>query len=268
MRCEWRVVNHRVTGTLETNTWLDPATGRREPVIARIEAEWIGGDVQGPAPLVLDGRPVGNAWQRESDEQDPTTFAIADPVDRGRSYLYLFVTYRNGAGIEAHLAILTRPVSSHSKAVVLDNRNLSAPQYLVTSSRGVSGLVAYNWQIDGQMRRPLFGAISHGGLPVPTNQQTERRFGGSRVFREGRRVNEESYSDSAIDDFEVFASGDAAFARYAGIEPLVSPHPEGPVYVPIADVRRTYQPMEREFLRLFVTSSPEPFLVRLTAQSD
>jgi hypothetical protein len=81
-------------------------------------------------------------------------------------------------------------------------------------------------------------------------------------------VNEESYSDSAIDDFEVFASGDAAFARYAGIEPLVSPHPEGPVYVPIADVRRTYQPMEREFLRLFVTSSPELFLVRLTAQSD
>ena len=268
MRCEWRVVNHRVSGTLETNTWTDPATGRREPVIDRIEAEWIGGDVQGPAPLVLDGRPVGNAWQREGDEQDPTTFAIADPVDRGRSYLYLLVTYRNGAWIEAHLAILTRPVSSHSKAVVLDNRKPSTPAYLVTSSRGVSGLVAYNWQIDGQIRRPLFEAISHGGLPVPTNEQTERRFGGSRVFREGRRVTEESYSDSAIDDFEVFPGGDAAFARYAGIEPLVSPHPEGPVYVPIADVRRTYQPMEREFLRLFVTSTPEPFLVRLTAQND
>jgi hypothetical protein len=268
MRCEWRVVNHRVSGTLETNSWLDPATGRREPVIDRIEAEWIGGDVQGPAPLVLDGRPVGNAWQREGDEQDPTTFAIADPVDRGRSYLYLLVTYRNGAWIEAHLAILTRPVSSHGKTLVLDNRDPSAPQYLVTSSRGISGLVAYNWQIDGQMRRPLFAAISHGGLPVPTDQQTERRFGGSRVFREGRRVNEESYSDSATDDFEVFASGDAAFARYAGIEPLVNPHPEGPVYEPIADVRRTYQSMEREFLRLFVTSSPEPFLVRLTARSD
>jgi hypothetical protein len=268
MRCEWRVVNHRVSGTLETNTWLDPATGRREPVIDRIEAEWIGGDVQGPAPLVLDGRSVGSAWQREGDEQDPTTFAIADPVDRGRSYLYLLVTYRNGAWIEAHLAILTRPVSSHSKALVLDNRNLSAPQYLVTSSRGASGLVAYNWQIDGQMRRPLFEGVSHGGRPVPTDEQTERRFGGSRAFLEGRRVNQESYSDNAIDDFETFASGDAAFARYAGIEPLVSPHPEGPVYVPIAEVRRTYQPMEREFLRLFVTGSPAPFLVRLTAQSD
>ena len=268
MRCEWRVINHRVSGTLETNTWLDPATGRREPVIDRIEAEWIGGDVQGPAPLVLDGRPVGNAWQREGDEQDPATFAVDDPVDRGRSYLYLLVTYRNGAWIEAHLPILTRPVSSHSKTVVLDNRNPSAPQYLVTSSRGVSGLVAYNWQIDGQMRRPLFEALSHGGFPVPTDDQAERRFGGSRVFREGRRVNEESYSDSAIDTFEVFTSGDAAFARYAGIEPLLSPHPDGPVYVPIADVRRTYQPMEREFLRLFVTSSPDPFRVRLTAQSD
>jgi hypothetical protein len=268
MRCEWRVINHRVSGTLETNTWLDPATRRREPVLDRIEAAWIGGDVQGPAPLVLDGRSVGHAWHREGDEADPTTFAIDDPVDRGRSYLYLRVTYRNGTSVEAHLAILTWPVSSHSKALVIDNRNPSAPQYLVTSSRGVSGLVAYNWQNDGEMGRPLFEAVSHGGYPVPTNEQTERRFGGSRVFREGRRVNEESYSDNAIDDFEVFASGDAAFARYAAIEPLVSPPPQGPVYVPIADVRRAYQPMEREFLRLFVTSSPEPFVVGLTAQSD
>ena len=29
MRCEWRVVNHRVSGVLETNTWIDP--GDRPP---------------------------------------------------------------------------------------------------------------------------------------------------------------------------------------------------------------------------------------------
>ena len=268
MRCEWRVVNHHVSGTLVTNTWTDPATGRREPVIDRIEAEWMGGDVQGPAPLTVDGRPVGSAWQRHGDEQDPTTFAIADPVDRSRSYLFLTVTYVNGGQVIAHLAILTWPVSSHGKAIVLDNRKPLAPQYLVMSNRAVSGLVAYNWQIDGQMARPLFEPVSHGGYLVPTNNQTERRFGGTRVFSEGVRVGEESYSDNAIDVFETFAAESAASARYAVIEPLISPHPDGPVYVPVAEVRRRYQPMEREFLRAFVTGAPEPFVVRLSAQSD
>jgi hypothetical protein len=268
MRCEWRVVNHLVSGTLETNTWTDPATGTREPVIERIEAEWVGGDAPGPAPLKIDGRSVGSAWQREGLEPDPVAFAIADPADRGRSYLYMVVRYVQGGDVEAQMAIFTWPVSSHDKQLVLDNRIPSARQYLVSSGRAVSGLVAYNWQIDGQMRRPLFEAVSHGGAPVPTDETTERRFGGSRVFREGRRVNGEAYTDTAIDDFEVLTNGDAAIARYASIEPLVSPHPNGPVYLPIAEIRRRYQPMEREFLRAFVTADPEPYVVRLAAAAD
>jgi hypothetical protein len=267
-RCEWRVTNHRVSGTLETNTWTDPATGFREPVIERIEAVWVGGDAPGPAPLMLDGLGVGSAWQREGTEPDPVTFAIADPADRSRSYLYLLVSYIQGRQVEAHQAIFTWPVSSHGKLIVLDNRMSSAPQYLVTSGRAVSGLVAYNWQIDGDMRRPLFEPVSHGGAMVPTDETTERRFGGTRVFREGRRVNAESYSNNAIDVFEVPATEDAAFARYAAIEPLVSPHPNGPVYVPAAEVRRLYQPMEREFMRAFVSADPEPYVVRLAAAND
>jgi hypothetical protein len=268
MRCEWRVVNHRVSGVLETNTWNDPATGRREPIIDRIEAEWMGGDVQGPAPLIVDGIPVGSVWRRKGDEPDPATFAVVDPADRGRSYLFLTVTYVSGAQLVAQQAIFTRPVSSHGKQLVLDNRQPSSPQYLVVSTRGVSGLVAYNWQATGQMLMPLFEPVSHGGVPAPSDQHTERRFGGSRVFREGLTISEESYSDSAIDDFEVVAVGDAAFARYSAIEPLVSPHPDGPVYVPVAEVRRAYQPMEREFLRAFVTTDPQPYVITLEAQSD
>jgi hypothetical protein len=268
MRCEWRVVNHRVSGEFETNTWRDPETGRREPIIDRIEAEWIGGDVQGPAPLTLDGMPVGSMWQRTGDEPDPATFAVVDPVDRGRSYLFLTVTYVDGAQVMAQQAIFTWPVSSHGKQLVLDNRNPSSPQYLVVSTRSVSGLVAYNWATTGQMLQPLFEPVSHGGRPAPSDQHTERRFGGSRVFREGLTISQESYSDAAIDDFEVFASGDPAFARYAALEPLVSPHPNGPVYPPVAEVRRVYQPMEREFLRAFVTADPQPYVVSLAAESD
>ena len=105
----------------------------------------------------------------------------------------------------AQQAIFTWPVSSHGKQLVLDNRKPSSPQYLVVSIRGVSGLVAYNWETTGQMLRPLFEPVSHGGVPAPSDQHTERRFGGSRVFREGLTISEESYSDDAIDDFEVFA---------------------------------------------------------------
>ena len=103
---------------------------------------------------------------------------------------------------------------------------------------------------------------------VPTDDTTERRFGGTRVFREGLRVNAEAYSDNAIDVFETPATEEAAFARYAAIEPLVSPHPNGPVYVPVAEVRRVYQPMEREFMRAFVTADPQPYVVRLAAAND
>jgi hypothetical protein len=33
-------------------------------------------------------------------------------------------------------------------------------------------------------------------------------------------------------------------------------------------VRRRYQPMEREFMRAFVTDAPEPYVVRLAAVTD
>ena len=88
-------------------------------------------------------------------------------------------------------------MSSHGKQVVLDNRKPSAREYLVISTRGASGFVAYNWETAGQMLRPLFEPVSHGGVPAPVDQHMERRFGGSRVFREGLTISEESYSDSA-----------------------------------------------------------------------
>ena len=266
VRCEWGVVNHRVSGTLETNAPVDPDTARREPVIDRIEARWLGGDVRGPAPLALDGEPVGSVWQRQGTEPDPETFTVVDPTDRSRSYLYLLVTYTTGGEVEARLAIFNRAVSSHGKGILIDNQNRSMPRYLVISSRSVSGMLVYNWAIDDEMRRPLFAAVSHGGVPVPTNSQTRRWFGPSRAFPEGLRVDAENYADNAIDDFEVFSDGDAAFDRYEAIEPLIGPHPDGPAYAWVAEIRRVYQPMEREFLRAFVTTNPEPFLVTLTGR--
>jgi hypothetical protein len=64
IRCDWRINGHRVGGVLQTNMPVDPATNRREPIIERVEASWIGGDAEGPAPLVIDGRDVDSIWQR------------------------------------------------------------------------------------------------------------------------------------------------------------------------------------------------------------
>ena len=255
-----------MSGTLETNGSVDPDTRWREPVIDRIEARWIGGDVRGPAPLALDGVPVDSIWQRRGAEPDPKTFTIVDPTDHSRSYLYLLVTYTTGGQIEAHLATFSRAVSVHRKQVVLDNRKPSMPEYLVVSNRSVSGLLAYNWAAVGQMRQPLFEAISHGGIPAPTDLQTRRWFGGSRGFAEGLFVDSTNYVDDAIDDFELFSMGDAAFDLFTAIEPLVSPHPSGPHYARVAELRRVYQPMESEFLRAFVTANPESFIVTLTGE--
>ena len=99
---------------------------------------------------MVDGRSVGSAWQREGAEPDPVTFAIADPADRSRSYLYLLVTYVQGGQVEAHMAIFTRPVSSHGKQVVLDNRMLvgaAVPRHV-----GQGGLRARRLQLADRWR--------------------------------------------------------------------------------------------------------------------
>ena len=75
-------------------------------------------------------------------------------------------------------------------------------------------------------------------------------------------VDAESYNDSVTDQFQIFTSRTSADPFYAGIE-LLGPHPQGPFFSWIAEVRRVYQPMEREFLRAFVTNAPEPFVVEL-----
>jgi hypothetical protein len=38
--------------------------------------------------------------------------------------------------------------------------------------------------------------------------------------------------------------------------------------VPVAEVRRLYQPIEREFMRAFVATDPQPFVITLAAESD
>ena len=94
--------------------------------------------------------------------------------------------------------------------------------------------------------------------------QSIRAFG-SVGFADGLVVDEESYNESATDDFEIFTLRAPADARYAGIE-LLGPHPRGPFFAWRAEVRRVYQPVEREFLRAFVTNNPEPYVVELSGQ--
>ena len=258
LTCGWRIATHRVTGTLATNMPLDPATGRPEPIISRVEARWVGSAT--PAPLALDGRPVAGVWQRQGSEPDPTTFEIVDPTERGPFVdLYLFVSYEGGRGEVARMARFGTASVAHAKAMIIDNRVPSAPRYLVTSSRSAAGMLWYDWATG-------FEALSHNAVAVPTDTFTARRFGTSDI-EEGVFTNQFVYLETAIDDFEEFTSGAAAESLFKAI-PLRSPHPSGPHYGWTAEIRRAYRPMEQEFRRIFVDADPEPFHVRLTGQES
>jgi hypothetical protein len=265
MECEWRVINHQVTGTLQTNAPVDVATGDQQPVIQRIEAVWRGGDDRGPAPLKLDGVPVGSLWERRGGEPDPQTFTIIDPADRGRSDLYLSVSYVHGGQVDALMAIFNSGLFVHSKSIVLHRVTATDHAYLVKSERSFTGQMSYNHHTRGRMAHPLFEPLSHGGVPAPRDARSWRKFGGFN-FPEGVVTLDALYVDSVIDDYEEFGQVDEAHTGYGSIEPLLAPHPDGPVYKWTAQVRRRFQPMEREFLRAFVTTNPDEFVVTLTGR--
>ena len=263
MGCGWRIVTHRVTGTLATNMNVDPLTRRPEPVIARIEARRAG--VTGSIPLTLDGQPVAGVWERQGTEPDPTTFEIVDPTDsQGLSVisdLVLVVSYTNGGEVQTPMAAFWTASVSHAKEMYVDNRS-SPAKLLVASRRSALGLLRV-WLASGT----VLEVLSHNGVPVPTNTVTSRTSGGF-AMSEGIATSPVIYIEIAIDDFEVFSDGSdggAATDFFESIE-LQAPHPDGPFYIWDAELRRVYQPMEREFLRAFVTATPVPFTITLTGQ--
>jgi hypothetical protein len=263
MRCDWRMVNHRVHGTIETNMPLDPLTMHPAPVIESIEARWSGGASEGRAPLMLDGSPVDGVWLRRGQEPDPTTFEILDPADRGTAGLFLTVNYRGGGTISAHLARFNSTQSAHHKAMWADLVNLSAPRYLVMVNRSMTATMSFNWASTNAMMFPLFETLTIGGSPRTDTRQF-KPFG-SASFGDGLLVNTTMYLESPIDVFEILVDLQAADDKYAAIEPLLNPHPDGPTFAWVAELQRRYQPMEREFLRAFVTANPPPYRVSLTA---
>ncbi len=269
IRCEWPVVVHHVRGELVTNSLPDSRTGEAQPFIDRIEARWLSGRGAGPAPLIVDGVPVGGVWQRAGSEPDPASFEILEPAGRDKALLTLIVSYAagsTGGSVEATLATFGSGVSVHSKSRWIDvPRDSSPPRYLVTSGRAVSGFVFYNWQYRDRMTAPLFEAVAIGGLAPGTDARTSRTFGGLQMT-EGTQADVWGYDDSVLDDFEAFTDREDADGWYEAIA-LQGPHPDGPFFPWTAEVRRVYQSKERDFLRAFVTSTPDAYTIRLAGRA-
>ncbi|OFW14967.1 MAG: hypothetical protein A3H29_03170 [Acidobacteria bacterium RIFCSPLOWO2_02_FULL_67_21] len=267
IRCEWPVTTHHIRGALVTNSPLDPVTGHVQPVIDRIEARWLSGRAAGPAPLVIDGTPVPGVWQRIGGEADPTSFEILDPAGRDKAFLTLLVSYSAGptrGSVEATLATIESGVSVHSKSRWIHLPAPSTPRYLVTSGRGVSGSVSYNWSSRDRMTTPLFEAVAIGGLAPGADARTYYVFGSLRVG-EGTWSSVWLYDNSVVDDFEEFTDHEDADGWYDAIE-LLGPHPGGPFFPWTAEVRRVYQTRERDFLRAFVASNPDVYTIRLAGR--
>jgi hypothetical protein len=254
--CGWQIRAHHITGTLSTNMPVDPLTGRPHPVIARIQVQWASDPV--PVPIVIDGRPAGTSWRRVGDEADPSSFEIADPTVRpALSSPYVVVIYIDGRQDVVQLARIGSANVSHEKFMLLDNRAPNGPT-LIASRRSVTALLWYDWTT-------RFEAIEHSGYVPPINAATTRMFG-TAGLSEGLFVSQFVYLDMVMDDFEVFGDAPAAEDFYRAIT-LTSPHPDGPTYGWTAQVRRTYRPAERHFLKAFVTTEPEPFVVRLSGRA-
>lgn len=252
-RCEWRIVGHRVTGTLVTNMPIDMATTDPEPIVARIEARW--GGAADPVPLVIDGRSVGGAWIRQGSEPDPRTFELLDPTARPVfGTLALVVTDTGGRQIVFPMARILSAVVAHEKMMVLDNRAPAGP-VLVASRRSALALLSFDVAA-------YFETVTHSGFAAPLWAASQREFG-NYAMSEGLFVSGGVFLQMEIDDFRTFAASEPSSAFYDSIV-LTSPHPDGPTYTWDAEVRRIYQPMEREFLRAFVTATPVAFPVRLT----
>ena len=236
---------------------VDPATTHPEPILAKIEARWAGD--ANPVPLVVDGRTVGRTWLRQGSEPDPTTFEIHDPTVRGWTQLLaLVVTYTNGREAVFRMVRIISAGVTHEKMMVFDNRTPPGT-VLVASRRSATTFLSLDlaWE---------FETLAHSGFAAPRWTTANRAFGRSSIS-EGIVADRAIFLQMEIDDFQTFSASASASAAaqtvYESIE-LKSPHPDGPTYGWDAEVRRIYQPMDREFLRAFVTSAPVPFTVRLT----
>jgi len=252
--CAWRIVAHHVTGTLATNMPVDPATTHPEPILAKIEARWTGD--ANPVPLVVDGRSVGRTWLRQGSEPDPTTFEIHDPTVRVWTRpLALVVTYTSGRQAVFRMVRIISAGVTHEKMMLLDNRTPPGT-VLVASRRSATAFLSLDLALQ-------FETVAHSGFTAPLSGATNREFGSSSIG-EGTVAERQIFLQMEVDDFQTFSAlAAAAQTAYDSIE-LKSPHPDGPTYGWDAEVRRIYQPMEREFLRAFVTTAPVPFTVRLT----
>jgi hypothetical protein len=235
---------------------VDPATTHPEPILAKIEARWTGDP--NPVPIVVDGRSVGRTWLRQGSEPDPTTFEIHDPTVRVWTRpLALVVTYTNGRQAVFRMVRIISAGVTHEKMMMLDNRTPPGT-VLVASRRSATAFLSLDLARE-------FETVAHSGFTAPLSDAANREFGSSSIS-EGTVAERHMFLQMEIDDFQTFsasASSAAAQTVYDSIE-LRSPHPDGPTYGWDAEVRRIYQPMEREFLRAFVTSAPVPFTVRLT----
>jgi hypothetical protein len=251
--CAWRIVAHHVTGTLATNMPVDPVTTHPEPVLAKIEARWTG--YPDPVPLVVDGRSVGGTWLRKGSEPDPATFEIFDPTVRVATRpLALVVTYTNGRQAVFRMVRVTFAGVTHEKMMLLDNRTVPGA-VLIASRRSTMAFLSPD-------AATQFEIIAHSGVTPPVTDTIERSFGNSGIV-EGIFADRFLYMELVIDHFETFPASAPAHTVFESIE-LKSPHPSGPRYGWDAELRRTYAPAEREFLRAFVTPEPVPFTVRLT----
>jgi hypothetical protein len=94
LRCSWQPINHRAHVRLQTNFGSPDNEDQDAPRIERIQVLWTGA-VPGEAQLTVQGVTYANGtWERTGPGPDPEDLAVADPIVRRDSSLWLRIWVR------------------------------------------------------------------------------------------------------------------------------------------------------------------------------
>lgn len=250
--CQWRPSTFEATGELLADMAV--------PVIAEVSAAWETTTTARAAQLDLDGVPIPRGvWQRQATEPDPQHFSVRSNQNFGNR-LVLRVRLVNGATLATPLAVLG-PASASSVTSYTQPRSYrETGPWWVAAVRQASMLAFVH---------PPFRALSVGGTPNPTNVINDPF--GILSLRDFLLVHDEAdnalYLQAWVDAAEVTTTPPPGGPIV--LDPILReqfdamPVSPLPVVVMESEVERVFEPIERDFMRTFVTTDAlsSPFTI-------
>ncbi|MDA1183272.1 MAG: hypothetical protein O2930_01340 [Acidobacteria bacterium] len=250
--CEWRASTFEATGALLTDVSV--------PVIEQVSAVWERSTATRAAQLELDGVAIpGGVWRRRAEEPDPRQFSVRSSQIFGNR-LVLRIRLASGDTYTTPLAVLSMASARSRTSYTKPISHRETGPWWVAAVRNASALVFVH---------PPFQALSISGRPNPTSVVNDPF--GIAALRDSVQVNNESrgasygqtWVDAAIITTTPPPGGPIVLQPILQQQFDAMPVSPLPVVAMESEVTRVIEPVEREFLRTFVTADDlsQPFTI-------